>query len=69
MLLTVPLGILKYEQIDFDPPLSNRKKGAISRLGFGVLNKVSWADLIEHCLLSRLSLRTASDYSPGFTIK
>lgn len=40
MLITVPLGVLKRNLIEFDPPLSKRKLGAIRRLGFGVLNKV-----------------------------
>ena len=39
--VTVPLGVLKKGGIAFHPPLSNRKHGAIERLGFGVLNKVS----------------------------
>lgn len=40
VVVTVPLGVLKREKIQFDPPLSSRKKKAIKRLGFGNLNKV-----------------------------
>jgi hypothetical protein len=38
--VTVPLGVLKRGGIAFNPPLPQRKLAAISRLGFGVLNKV-----------------------------
>lgn len=37
---TVPLGVLKQNNIKFDPPLPESKRGAIYRIGFGVLNKV-----------------------------
>src|SRR5690606_35153188 len=37
---TIPLGVLKYKDIEFNPPLPDWKHGAIERLGFGVLNKV-----------------------------
>ncbi len=40
VLLTVPLGVLKTEQIEFVPPLPPEKLGAIKRLGMGVLDKV-----------------------------
>ena len=40
VVVTSPLGVLKRGKIQFDPPLSNRKTGAIHRLGFGNLNKV-----------------------------
>lgn len=40
VVLTVPLGVLKSDMIDFDPPLPDWKRGAIERLGFGLLNKV-----------------------------
>jgi len=40
VVVTVPLGVLKRDKIKFDPPLSDRKKTAIKRLGFGNLNKV-----------------------------
>ena len=39
VLMTVPLGVLKAETIRFDPPLSQAKQNAISRLGMGLLNK------------------------------
>ncbi|KAK4226952.1 Sec1-like protein [Podospora fimiseda] len=37
---TIPLGVLKHGNVEFDPPLPPWKSEAISRLGFGVLNKV-----------------------------
>jgi hypothetical protein len=40
VVLTVPLGVLKAQSISFEPPLPDWKQGAISRLGFGLLNKV-----------------------------
>lgn len=40
-LCTVPLGVLKKGHIEFVPELPQRKKDAIRRLGFGLLNKVA----------------------------
>lgn len=40
VLVTASLGVLKRNVISFNPPLPERKQGAISRMGFGVLNKV-----------------------------
>ncbi|KAK0731646.1 flavin-containing amine oxidoreductase-domain containing protein [Lasiosphaeris hirsuta] len=37
---TMPLGVLKHGNVQFDPPLPSWKSDAIGRLGFGVLNKV-----------------------------
>ena len=37
---SIPLGVLKRQKIDFQPPLPDWKKGAIQRIGYGVLNKV-----------------------------
>ena len=45
---TVPLGVLKYGDIGFDPPLPAWKMDTLRRLGFGVLNKV--------CISSRFLL-------------
>lgn len=39
-IVTVPLGVLKADVIAFDPPLPEAKRGAIERLGFGLLDKV-----------------------------
>lgn len=39
-IVTVPLGVLKAGKITFSPGLSDVKKGAISRLGFGYTSKV-----------------------------
>ena len=41
VIVTVPLGCLKAGDIAFDPPLPEWKTDAISKLGFGNLNKVS----------------------------
>ncbi|XP_073123231.1 lysine-specific histone demethylase 1 homolog 1-like [Henckelia pumila] len=41
VLCTVPLGVLKKDAIEFVPELPQRKKDAIERLGFGLLNKVA----------------------------
>ncbi|KAL0375989.1 UNVERIFIED_CONTAM: Lysine-specific histone demethylase 11 [Sesamum calycinum] len=41
VLCTVPLGVLKKGEIEFVPELPQRKKDAIERLGFGLLNKVA----------------------------
>ncbi|KAL0454382.1 UNVERIFIED_CONTAM: Lysine-specific histone demethylase 11 [Sesamum latifolium] len=40
VLCTVPLGVLKKGEIEFVPELPQRKKDAIERLGFGLLNKL-----------------------------
>lgn len=37
---TVPLGVLKHGDVEFDPPVPEWKSQAIHRLGFGILNKV-----------------------------
>ncbi|KAF9879806.1 flavin containing amine oxidoreductase [Colletotrichum karsti] len=37
---TIPLGVLKQGNIQFDPPLPEWKTDAIDRIGYGVLNKV-----------------------------
>ncbi|KAH8201878.1 hypothetical protein TruAng_003965 [Truncatella angustata] len=37
---TIPLGVLKHGNVEFDPPLPSWKTDVIGRLGFGVLNKV-----------------------------
>lgn len=41
VVVTVPLGVLKHQSMKFEPPLPDWKTGAIQRLGFGLLNKVS----------------------------
>jgi monoamine oxidase len=40
VILTVPLGVLKQQSIQFIPPLPDWKNASISRLGFGLLNKI-----------------------------
>ncbi|MBL8891757.1 MAG: FAD-dependent oxidoreductase [Planctomycetaceae bacterium] len=39
MVLTLPLGVLKAEQVEFSPPLPNAYRSAIQKLEMGVLNK------------------------------
>ncbi|CAG8660665.1 13303_t:CDS:1, partial [Acaulospora colombiana] len=39
-LLTLPLGVLKHDPPVFNPPLPLRRRQAIDRLGFGLLDKV-----------------------------
>ncbi len=39
-ILTFPLGVLKQDKIRFSPALPEDKRGAIQRLGMGLLNKV-----------------------------
>lgn len=44
VVITAPLGVLKSDTIDFDPPLPPWKQSAIDRMGFGLLNKVCRAE-------------------------
>ncbi|KAI1765327.1 vacuolar protein sorting 33A-like protein [Hypoxylon sp. FL1150] len=37
---TIPLGVLKHGNVEFNPPLPSSKAGAIGRLGYGILNKI-----------------------------
>ncbi|EFX03272.1 lysine-specific histone demethylase [Grosmannia clavigera kw1407] len=37
---TIPLGVLKHGNVEFEPPLPEWKTDVIRRLGYGVLNKV-----------------------------
>ncbi|POS87597.1 hypothetical protein EPUL_001183 [Erysiphe pulchra] len=37
---TIPLGVLKQQNVQFEPELPDWKKGAIQRIGYGVLNKI-----------------------------
>ncbi|KAI1394236.1 flavin-containing amine oxidoreductase-domain containing protein [Hypoxylon trugodes] len=37
---TIPLGVLKHGNVEFNPPLPSSKKDAIGRLGYGILNKI-----------------------------
>lgn len=44
-IVTLPLGVLKAGAVEFDPPLPERKRQAIDRLGMGALTKVVlWFD-------------------------
>lgn len=40
VILTAPLGVLKEQTIQFEPPLPQWKRDAIRRMGFGLLNKL-----------------------------
>jgi monoamine oxidase len=40
VIVTLPLGVLKAERVEFDPPLPAAKRAAIARLGMGALEKV-----------------------------
>ena len=40
-MFSCPLGVLKKEQVTFEPPLPEWKKESISKLGFGAMNKVA----------------------------
>ena len=40
VVLTAPLGVLKEGSIQFEPPLPDWKQDVISRMGFGLLNKL-----------------------------
>jgi [histone H3]-N6,N6-dimethyl-L-lysine4 FAD-dependent demethylase len=40
VICTVPLGVLKENQIHFEPKLPQHKLAAIERLGFGLLDKI-----------------------------
>jgi hypothetical protein len=57
VVLTTPLGVLKSDAIDFDPPLPNWKQGAIDRMGFGLLNKV--------CPFAQACQRTLANFHSG----
>ncbi|MBP2471226.1 monoamine oxidase/CRP-like cAMP-binding protein [Crossiella equi] len=41
VLVTLPLGVLKAEAVEFTPPLPEAKRSAVARLGFGTLNKIA----------------------------
>lgn len=39
-IVTLPLGVLQNEDVEFDPPLPDAKLAAVERLGMGLLDKV-----------------------------
>ena len=39
--VTLPIGVLKADAVEFSPPLPGRKRGAIRRLGAGAFDKVA----------------------------
>jgi monoamine oxidase len=41
VLVTVPLGVLKAGSVEFDPPLPDRRRTVVERLGFGRFEKVA----------------------------
>ena len=54
VIVSVPLGVLKANTISFHPPLPEWKTQAITNLGFGLLNKVSWSIGINITLWDRV---------------
>lgn len=40
LIVTLPLGVLKANAVEFDPPLPERKQAAIRKLGMGLLDKL-----------------------------
>jgi len=47
VVVTTPLGVLKSGSVSFQPPLPDWKQGVIERMGFGLLNKVSWRSMVN----------------------
>ncbi|WP_448574420.1 flavin monoamine oxidase family protein [Trichothermofontia sp.] len=54
VVITLPLGVLKAQRVQFSPPLPSDKQAAIAKLGMGVLNKcylrfesVFWPDDVD----------------------
>ena len=41
VVVTLPLGVLKANDVTFDPPLPADKQGAVDRFGMGLLDKVA----------------------------
>jgi monoamine oxidase len=69
VIVTLPLGVLQAGTVSFSPPLSARKREAISRLRMGVLNKVVlkfdrafWPDADNFAYLSK----TAGEFPDFF---
>ncbi|UJR11102.1 hypothetical protein I4U23_015284 [Adineta vaga] len=58
VLLTIPLGCLKSNTIQFSPPLPTWKKEAIDTMGFGLLNKVylQFSELFWEKQLRRITI-------------
>lgn len=49
MIVTVPLAVLKSNMVTFNPPLDERKRQAIDKLGAGLVEKVG--KLYKHTLI------------------
>lgn len=63
VIVTVPLGVLKANSIQFNPPLSSSKQTAIERAGFGNVvkivmefDKIFWSSQTESLSLADVSL-------------
>ena len=41
VVVTIPLGVLQQERVQFEPPLPEEKIDSIGRLGMGVMNKIA----------------------------
>lgn len=66
---TLPLGVLQEHKIGFQPPLPSWKTGPMSRLGFGVLNKVRNTTIAILLRLTLLRLCSSSITSSGKSIE
>jgi monoamine oxidase len=62
VIVTVPLGVLKSNSIQFVPPLSTEKTAAIQRLGMGCMDKLwlefpeaFWTDDLENDMITYIS--------------
>lgn len=60
VIMTAPLGVLKTDAIDFDPPLPAWKHGAIQRMGFGLLNKVRYTRTLKVRGANEITLSSSS---------
>lgn len=73
---TLPLGVLKSEAVQFLPPLPRDKLDSVTKLGFGVLNKVAlcfaekfWTqELFGYCSKDRGKFPIFVDSAPGHAV-
>lgn len=72
VIVTVPLGVLKSNSIQFNPPLSSSKQTAIQKAGFGNVvkivmefDKIFWSSQTEELSLADLSVCSPFPSSTG----
>ena len=65
VIVTVPLGVLKTDALEFEPPLPFEHRGAIAALGMGVLDKV-WLRFEEPFWDSEATLWSVVGGDTGF---